>query len=172
MPADVSVRRRPRLRRTTAVLVAAMGATLVIAARATATPPITTETSFHDTRTNFIDCGSFSLTGDWDITRRTTTFLDDGGTPTGLTLHIRFDGTLTHNGRSVRDNGSFHRTIDLSDGSITVTGGFRVITAPKQGVLLHQTGRGILLGGAGVFGAGPNEWNNQQFGALCAYFAS
>ena len=102
-----------------------------------------------------------------------TTFVDDTGTPTRIVLHIRFDGTLTNpqNGRSVLDNGSFERATDLSEGSITVTGGFRVITAPGEGVLLHQTGRGELLNGEGIFQAGPNQWNDQDFAALCDHLA-
>lgn len=160
------------VRRMPAVLVTASLATAVTVARAEATSPTSTEESFHRT-VPFITCDGVAVTHESDITRRDTTFTDQSGTATRIVIHIRFKGTLTNpeTGRSVRDNGSFQRTIDRSDGSSTVTGGFRVISAPREGVLLHQTGRGVLLNGQGIFQAGPNEFNEQEFDRLCAYLA-
>ena len=170
--------RRPatasRTSRIAAVLVAASLSTGVTVTRADAASPTSTETSFHLSRPNFISCDGFGVMLEGDVTRTDTTFTDESGTPTRTAIHIRFTGTLTNplTGKAVLDNGSFQRTIDASDGSITVTGGFRVVTAPGEGVLLHQTGRGILLDGEGVFGAGPNEFNDQEFDELCAYLAT
>ena len=163
-----------RMRRIASVLVAASLATGASVTRADAAIPTSTETSLHVARPNFISCDGFGVTLEGDVTRTDTTFTDQSGTPTRTAIHIRFTGTLTNpqTGKSVLDNGSFQRTIDPSDRSVTVTGGFRVITAPGAGVLLHQTGRGILLNGEVVFGAGQNEFNDEEFDELCAYLAT
>jgi hypothetical protein len=150
-------------RRAIAVLLTVSLAALVAASGAQAAAPTTTVTSFHLTIPNFISCDGFAITHDSDVTRRVTTFTDESGTPTRVVTHVHFSGTLTNpqTGRSVADSGSFKRIVDVSDGSITVTGRFRVITAPDEGVLLHQTGRGTLLNGQVLFAAGPNEFNDQ-----------
>jgi hypothetical protein len=78
--------------RTLTLAVATVATALAVAGTASATPPTTTEVSLHRSLPNFLACPSFFVHGEFDITRRTTTFYDGSGIPIRSMMHVDFTG--------------------------------------------------------------------------------
>src|SRR5919198_4529807 len=122
--------------------VATVASALAVAATASATPPTTTEVSFHRSLPNFLPCPSFLVHGEFDITRRTTTFYDEAGAAIRIVTHVHFTGLLSNplTGKSLPDSGRFTVTTDLVTGTRTSDGKLRVDTATGEGVVFQVVG--------------------------------
>jgi hypothetical protein len=127
----------------------------------------------------YINCGTFVVIGDFDVTRRITTFADSDGNAISRVAHIDVRGTLTNSvtGKSLLflREGTF--TQDLTDGS-TVTAGQRTrVIAPGEGIVLQDMGRIVREANVIVFEAGSTDFLDYQSGNtsgvqdLCAALA-
>lgn len=92
---------------------------------------------------DFAVCEGYNVTGDFDVTRRDVTYFDNGGTPIRVDLFIHYDGTLPNSmtGKSLSDKGDFKNSLDLTQGTVTVTGGLRHTTVSGLGIVVQETGR-------------------------------
>ena len=149
-------------------------ASLIAAPTAGAVPPTAIEQTFHRLAPRFIDCGSFTVSGEWDVTRLNTIFYDSSGMPVRQTFHVHFSGTLTNNatGKSIPDTGNQNVTLDLLTGEGVVDGRVRVDTIPGEGVVLAQVGRVVTENGVPIFIAGQQAFAEHDLGGFCAFMAS
>ena len=154
--------------------VATVASALAVAATASATPPTTTEVSFHRSLPNFLPCPSFFVHGEFDITRRTTTFYDDSGAAIRIVLHVNATGMLSNplTGKSLPDSTHFTMTIDLVTGTRTFDGKMRVDTAPGEGVVFQEVGRVVFYPDGTIFEAGPHDLLDGNLGPLCTYLGT
>jgi hypothetical protein len=101
---------------------------------------------------------------------RTTTFFDQSGTPVKLQVQISLQGTVTNlqTGKTVKDDEHLVVIIDLTTGTETVNGAPAHVTAPGEGIIIHDTGK-ITFDAEGhvTFEAGPHDQADQ--GPLEAY---
>jgi hypothetical protein len=152
--------------------IAALALATAITARATA--PTTTHTSFHRAIPNYLPCPGFTVRGEFDIERTTTTFYDDAGIAIRTVSHVHSDGTLsnplTH--KSIADSGDFKVSVDLATDELTMEGKVNMATSPGGGVVYQSVGR-LVLGPDGVeFEAGPHDDADGDFDALCSFLGS
>ena len=154
--------------------VATVASALAVAGTASATPPTTTEVSFHRSLPSFLACPSFLVHGEFDITRRTTTFYDEAGIPIRIVTHVHFTGMLSNplTGKSLPDSGRFTVTTDLVTGTRTFDGKLRVDTAPGEGVVFQEVGRVVFYPDGTIFEAGPHDDLDGNLGALCTYLGT
>jgi hypothetical protein len=150
--------------------VAAVASALAVPGVASATPPTTTEVSLHRSVPNFLACPSFLVHGEFDITRRTTTFYDDSGIPIRIVNHVAAIGVLSNplTGKSLPDSTRFTMTTDLVTGTRTFDGRLRVDTAPGEGVVFQVVGRVVFYPDGTIFEAGPHD----DLGAICTYLGT
>jgi len=151
---------------------------LVAAGSGAAIAPATTVEAFHRSIPSFLTCPDFAIHGEFDITRRTTTFYDDAGSPIRISRHIDSTGTLSNplTGKTLPDAGTFMITVDLVAATTAYAGKLRVDTAPGEGVLFQVVGR-VVLAPDGTFTGGqfddppPGSGLAPDLDALCAYLA-
>jgi hypothetical protein len=147
---------------------------LAVAATAAATPPTTTEVSLHRSVPSFLPCPSFFVHGEFDITRRTTTFYDNSGIPIRIVNHVDATGTLSNplTGKSLPDSTRFTMTTDLVTGTRRFDGKLRVDSAPGEGVVFQVVGRVVFYPDGTMFEAGPHDDLDGNLGALCTYLGT
>jgi len=153
---------------------------LGLAAVASADTPTVVEDTTHVVTNPYISCGTFTVIGDFQVARRTTTFYDSDGNAIRRVAHISVHGTLTNSATDAWLNflreGTF--TQDLVDGSTVTAGQRTLVTIPGGGVVLQDMGRIVREGGAVVFEAGPTDFLDYQSGNpsgvqdLCAALSS
>jgi len=164
----------PTYRRAAAALAVTAG--LIAAAPANATPPTTT-TEVRHVRITIASCGAFPLIIDSMVTRKFTTFHDADGVPTRAVLERRMEGSFINGvtGASVPLTGNWRNVISYTDGVpngvITQTGRTYTVTVPGGGVIFHQAGHGIQVDMQTVFEVGPHDFEERNFGEVCAYLA-
>ena len=162
-------------RRALAALIAATS--LIAAAPASATPPTRT---FEVRHPHFVFpyCGSFPLHLDGIVTRETTTFYNRSAVPVRLEVSWTQDSIFSNpvNGKSVPASGNWRITRYYTDGLLNgiahQTGRTYIVTVPGRGVIFQQAGRGTQIDGQTVFEHGPHDFEDQNFGVLCAYLAA
>ncbi len=95
---------------------------------------------------DFAVCDGYNVIGDFDVTRRDVTYFDNDGNPIRVDLFIHYEGTLTNSvtGKTLPDKGNFKNSLDLTDGTATVTGGIRHTTVSGLGIVIQDTGRIIV----------------------------
>ena len=146
---------------------------LAAAGTAGATAPTTTHTSFHRSIPNYLPCPGFTIRGEFDIDRTTTTFFGDAGTAIRTVQHVHADGTLSNplTGKSLADSGDFKITVDLTTGERNIVGNLNTATIPGGGVIFHAVGRLAFEPDGSIFEAGPHDDADNNFGSLCDYLA-
>jgi hypothetical protein len=164
----------PTYRRAFAALAATAG--LVAASPAYATPPTTTSEVRH-VRIPIASCGSFPLIIDVTVNRELTTFYDADGLPVRAVLDRRQEGSFINavTGASVPLTGNWRNVIYYTDGVpngvATQTGRTYTVTVPGRGVIFLQAGHGIQVDMQTVFEVGPHDFEERNFGEVCAYLA-
>ena len=100
------------------------------------------------------------------------TFVDAAGEPVRDLVHVGWIETVSREdtGASIEVRGHWTVTFDHLADTISVTGAFRVGTAPAKGILIHDAGRFAILAG-GVFVAGPHDVQFDPDGTYCAALA-
>jgi len=137
----MTVTRRGALRFVAPVL--AVAAAFGIGGQASAAPPQTlTRNEVNHRAFPFYDCGDFIVQAEWDVRITMTLYFAADGTETGLKGHVSYVGTMSNptNGRWVDDRGVHSWTDDFVNGQTQDAGGYRKITAPGEGILIHDTG--------------------------------
>jgi hypothetical protein len=139
---------------------------LGLAAVAAADTPTFSEDDAHIVTNPYITCGTFVVIGDFDVTRRITTFYDSDRNAIRRVAHISVDGTLTNSATGasllISREGTF--TQNLVDGSTVTAGQRTLVTAPGGGIVLQDMGRIVREGGIIVFEAGPTDFLDYQSG--------
>jgi hypothetical protein len=152
---------------------------LIFVGAASADAPTVIEESFKVFLNPYVDCGSFVVTSEGDVTRRITTFYNSDGTPIRRVFHISVDGTMTNSvtGTSLSLTREGTVTLDLVDGSMVTAGQRTRTVAPGEGIVLQDMGIIVREGGVIVFQAGPRDFLDYQLGDatgvqdLCAALA-
>jgi hypothetical protein len=128
-------------------------------------------TSFHRSIPNYLPCPGFTIRGEFDIDRTTTTFFGDAGTASELF------NTSTPTGRSAtrspasrwRTRASFKITVDLTTGERTIVGNLNTATAPGGGDLPRSRSPRLRAGREHLREPEPHDDADNNFGALCDY---
>jgi hypothetical protein len=146
---------------------------LLLVATAAATPPTTTTAEFPRVSPHFLSCPNFDVLGQWQITRVTSTFYDQSGTPIRIERHLSYVGSLSNpsTGTSLPDSGNVLVTVDLQTGTVTFDGRGRVDTVPGLGVVLHESGMFTFLGDELIAEAGQHDTLDGNLGPLCNYLS-
>jgi hypothetical protein len=118
---------------------------------------------------------TFTFTGDYVVTRSDVQYFDDSGTLVEEVIWAHFVGTDTNDatGKSLRDSGERHITIDYVNNTVTESGVLRHITVPGSGIVLHESGRIItsLTDDSVIFMAGPHQLFSGDESEFCAALA-
>jgi hypothetical protein len=98
-----------------AVLFVGSVAAMAIAAAASATPPTIVRDSIHRAIPVFYSCSGFTVRGDFDIDRATTTYFDEDGNPIRIVMHLHSEGAISNplNGMTLPDSSDFTVRTDL-----------------------------------------------------------
>ena len=161
------------MRRLALTLGALVVAAVLATGSAAAAAPTTVDLSFHRSVAAFAACPGFAVHGEFDVSWRTTTFVDASGQPVRLIRHVDATGVLSDpiTGRSLPDASHFTMTADLVTGERTFTGDLRVDTAPGIGVVFQVVGRIDFEPDGSVFEAGPHDDLDANRAPLCTYLS-
>jgi len=121
----------------------AVTAAFGIGAQAMAAPPQTVlRHDQHHAAFPLYDCGDFAIQAEWEVTLTLTQYFAADGSPKKFVGHVAYVGTLSHpsNGRWVDDRGLHTFVDDQVQGQTRDAGGYRKVTAPGEGILIHDTG--------------------------------
>ena len=171
---------RHRVLRSFGAPVIAVAAVLGIAAQAmAATPETVVRHDQHHAAFPLYDCGDFVVAAEWDVSVTMTMYLDSEGNVRGVKGHVSYAGTMSHptNGRWVDDRGVHTWTENWISGTVRDAGGYRKITAPGAGLLIHDTGLSVIayhdpfdpFDDEQLKLAGPKDELEGKTDALCAY---
>ncbi len=133
------------MHRTIRAALAALALTAIAAAPAFAAKPLV-ETN-EESGTFLIPCGTVTLVEEWSQSVVLTTWLDGNGDPTRAHARVRFDGTITAPGSTLRlsDVGRFTSFLDFGQAGITErerqVGIVYKISAPGLGLVAHDVGQ-------------------------------
>jgi hypothetical protein len=112
-----------------------------------------------------LPCSGFTVHVSYDGSGRATTYFSNAGDPVQLRIHTTVLGSAvnTSTGRTLRDNETIVIVIDLVTGETTINGAPAHVTAPGEGIVIHDTGR-IVFGANGnvTFEAGPHDQADQD----------
>jgi hypothetical protein len=111
-----------------------------------------------------LDCGGFTARLTYTGTGRATTFFDGTGAPVKLVIHVKVKGSATNlsTGKTLKDDESTIIRIDLLTGETTINGGVAHVTAPGEGIVIHDTGKIVFDSEGNVtFVAGPHDQAEQ-----------
>jgi hypothetical protein len=152
---------------------AALTLTAVVAGPAMAGKAITA--TLQDSGTFTIPCRTVTLVEAYTRSVLMTRWLDDDGHVTRGHARVRFDGTITAPGSTVRlsDVGRFTSFIDFGPDGPTVreVGMSYKISAPGQGVIAHDVGVLKFLPDGSVETNGPHDvWDNGLESLICPLF--
>ena len=129
------------MRRTIRAALAALTLTVVVAGPALAAKPIVQ--TFEESGTFTIECGTLTLVEEYSQSVVVTTWLDADGDRTRGHARVRFDGTITGPGSTLRlsDVGRFTSFMDFGpDGTERQVGVVYKFSAPGLGVVAHDVG--------------------------------
>lgn len=98
--------------------------------------------------------------------------LDEAGARVRDVVHVGWTETVRREdtGGSIDVHGAWTVRFDYVADSVSVSGAFRVGTAPAQGVVIHDSGRFAILPG-GLFVAGPHDVQFDPDGTYCGALA-
>jgi hypothetical protein len=115
---------------------------LVLAAPASAVEPTRDEVTLHRVADPFVICPGFAVVGTFDITRETTTYYDQDGTPVKRILYNEITGAVANavTGYSLPMSGVRIFHIDLVTGDEFTTGSNTLVKAPDGGMVTLGTG--------------------------------
>ena len=122
------------------------------------------------------DCSGYGgdFTEAWHVVETVSgmTFFDGAGDPVRELVHVGWIETVTREdtGQSIDVRGDWTVSFDYGADTVSVTGAFRVGTAPAEGVLIHDAGRFAILPG-GLFLAGPHDVQFDPDGTYCGALA-
>jgi hypothetical protein len=161
-------------------LLVAFVSVLGITATALAAPPQSVlRHDEHHAAFPFYDCGDFTIQAEWDVTLTFTQYFAADGSPKKFVGHVAYVGTLSHpsNGRWVDDRGVHTFVDDQLVGQTHDAGGYRKITAPGEGILVHDTGLAVIgwndpenpFDDSFLRLAGPKDELEGKTDAICAY---
>jgi hypothetical protein len=123
------------------------------------------------------DCSPYGgdFTEAWHVVETVSgrTFFDETGEPVRDLIQVGWIETVSREdtGGSIDVRGDWTVSFDYRADTVTVTGAFRVGTAPSEGVLIHDAGRFAILPG-GLFLAGPHDVQFDPDGTYCGALAS
>jgi hypothetical protein len=123
------------------------------------------------------DCSPYGgdFTEAWHVIETISgkTFFDAAREPVRDLVHIRWVETVSREdtGGSIDVRGDWTVSFDHVADTVSVTGAYRVGTAPAQGVLIQDAGRFAILTG-GLFVAGPHDVEFDPDGTYCGALAS
>jgi hypothetical protein len=174
----MTVTRRGAVRFVAPVL--AVAAAFGLGGQALAAPPETlTRHEVNHRAFPFYDCGDFVVQAEWDVSITVTMYFAGDGSIRGVKGHVSYVGTMSHptNGRWVDDRGVHTWTENWMLGTVSDAGGYRKITAPGEGLLIHDTGL-VVTAVHDPFDpfddeflrlAGPKDELENEIDALCGY---
>ena len=157
--------------RVLAVLGSALALGLGLALPAGATPPAAE--TFTISISGVESCDGFDDVFAGEATVRQTTYVDAGGNPVTIRLHVSAFETDTNSrtGKTIEVRGAFTIVIDLASGTFTETGLSLISNQPRQGVVIQDTGTVVFdATGEVVFEAGPHDALDDP-GIFCAALA-
>jgi len=110
------------------------------------------------------------------VQRSDILYYDNSGNLVGEVIEAHFVGTDTNDstGKSLRDTGERHITIDYVNNTVTESGGAAAyITVPGTGIVLHESGHIItsLTDDSVIFMAGPHQLFTGDEAEFCAALA-
>ena len=161
------------MRRTIRAALAALALTAVIASPAAAAKPLVE--TFEESGTFEIPCGTVTLVETYSQTAVVTTWLDANGDATRGHARVRFDGTITAPGSTLRlsDVGRFTSFIDFGPDGATErqVGLVYKFSAPGLGVVAHDVGSLTFFPDGSVEVKGPHDvWDNGLETLICPLF--
>ena len=161
------------MHRTIRAALAALALTAIAAAPAFAAKPLV-ETN-DETGTFLIPCGTVTLVEEWSQSVVLTTWLDRNGDATHAHARVRFDGTITAPGSTLRlsDVGRFTSFLEFGQAGMTErqVGIVYKFSAPGLGVVAHDVGQITFLPDGSVETKGPHDvWDNGLEALICPLF--
>ena len=161
------------MKRTIRAALAALTLTAIIATPALAAKPLVE--TFNDSGTFTIPCGTVTLVETYSQTAVVTTWLDANGDMTRGHARVRFDGTITAPGSTLRlsDVGRFTSFIDVGPDGVAErqVGLVYKISAPGLGLVAHDVGQIIFHPDGSVETKGPHDvWDNGLETLICPLF--
>ncbi len=145
-------------------------------AGAQAAPPVLVErVTFDRVFPNIPECPDFTTTGRFTLDITTRRYLGRDGEVTREVIHVAYVGTTTNDrtGTSLPMPGRRIITVDYAAGTQTEVGVMRRVTAPGEGIVLHESGRLVtdLERVEALFVAGPHELWEGSMDEYCAALA-
>ena len=161
------------MQRSIRAAVAALALTVVVATPAAAAKPVTRTVEAHGTFT--IPCGTLTLVEEYTQSVLVTIWLDGDGHPMRGHARVRYDGTISAPGSTLRvsDVGRFTSFIDFGPDGPTVReiGMTYKFSAPGLGVVAHDVGSLTFLPDGSVETKGPHDvWDNGLQSLICPLF--
>jgi hypothetical protein len=123
------------------------------------------------------DCSPYggNLSEAWHVVETISgkTFFDETGEPVRDLIQIGWLETVSRDdtGGSIDVRGDWTVSFDYRTDTVSVTGAFRVGTAPSEGVLIRDAGRFAILPG-GLFVGGAHDVQFDPDGTYCGALAS
>lgn len=119
-----------------------------------------------------INCHGFKLTEETlSETVTITTYTDNAGNVTAVTIKVNYFGVLTNSktGETFRDHVSFTEHHDLVAGTTSITGSTFHFVDSGEGVVFSEGGNKIIVeeDGSVSFDAGPSDFGTSFFEGLC-----
>lgn len=159
------------MHRTIRAALAALALTAIAATPALAAKPLVE--TFDESGTFPIPCGTVTLVEEYSQSATVTTWLDANGGVTRGHARVRFDGTITAPGSTLRvsDVGRFTSFISF-DGTERQVGIVYKFSAPGLGVVAHDVGQITLFpDGSDPEIKGPHDvWDNGLEALICPLF--
>jgi hypothetical protein len=161
------------MRRSIRAALAALTLTALFATPALAAKPIVE--TFEESGTFTIPCTTVTLVEEYSQSVLVTTWLDGNGDVTRGHARLRFDGTITGPGSTLRlsDVGRFTSFIDFGPDGPTVreVGMVYKFSAPGLGVVAHDVGVLTFFPDGSVETKGPHDvWDNGLESLICPLF--
>jgi len=161
------------MNRTIRAALAALALTAIAATPALAAKPVV-ETN-EESGTFLIPCGTVTLVEEWSQSVVLTTWLDGNGDATRAHAKVRFDGTITAPGSTLRlsDVGRFTAFLAFGQDGMTErqVGIVYKFSAPGLGVVAHDVGQITFFPNGSVETKGPHDvWDNGLEALICPVF--
>ncbi len=161
------------MHRTIRAALAALALTAILATPALAAKPLVE--TFDESGSFTIPCGTVTLVEEYRQSATVTTWFDGNGDVTRGHAKVRFDGTITAPGSTLRlsDVGRFTSFIDFGPDGATErqVGLVYKFSAPGLGVVAHDVGQIIFHPDGSVETKGPHDvWDNGLEALICPLF--
>ena len=161
------------MKRTIRAALAALTLTAILATPALAAKPLVDTNE--ESGTFLIPCGTVTLVEEWSQSVVLTTWLDGNGDATRAHARVRFDGTITAPGSTLRlsDVGRFTSFLAFGPEGMTErqVGVVYKISAPGLGLVAHDVGQITYFPDGSVETRGPHDvWDNGLETLICPLF--